>query len=254
MKNPYRIHLNSYFETIIDFKHTANRLNSVLLKDVEIFTDEKAIFFSGSALVISDWSGSTDKGWEKNFHTGILKSTMKEQYASEINSVLSREFGMMFAQCFEALERFLKNIAREKGKVDQVFRNLMLHADYSSQGRLKGGVAIFNLIKIAGGFRFKEYSQKNNHNFKFKEVFTVFAEIRHVITHSQANLRVDKIPATHYYKNLFEHMLPLNNLTGDKITLLFDYKTIDRLLIYLAEFGYQIFKILSEEENYEWEI
>lgn len=254
MTNPFRNHLNLYFESITDFKHTANRLNKVLLKDVETYTADGARYFSGTALVISDWSGPTYRGWKKKFHTGILKSTIKEHYASEINSVLSREFGLAFAQGFEALERFLKNIVREKGKIDPAFKELMSDKKYSTGDSLKGGYAIFDLIKIAGGSRFKEYSSSNNHNFKFKEVFTIFSEARHSITHSMGQLNAGKIPSTKYYKLLFEQMFPLNKLTGDKVSLALDYNSLDRLLNYLAEFGFQIFKIFSEQENYDWKI
>lgn len=254
MTNPYRLHLNSFFETITDFKHTANRLNKVLLNDVKIYTAEGARYFSGTALVIGDWSGPTDNGWKLNFHTGIQKSTLKENYANEINSVLSREFGLAFAQCFEALERFLKKVAREKGKTDQAIQNLLSDKKYSNGDSLKGGDAIFDLIKKACGSRFNEYSRDNNHNFKFKEIFTSFAEVRHAVTHAQGELKVMKLSKSKYHKVLFEHLFPLNKLAGEVLPLAFDYKTLDRLLIYLAEFGYQIFKILSEEENYDWKI
>ena len=46
----------------------------------------------------------------------------------------------------------------------------------------------------------------------------------------------------------------INKLENEIIQLKFDYKSIDKLLIYLAEFGFQIFKILSEEDNYEWKL
>jgi hypothetical protein len=36
--------------------------------------------------------------------------------------------------------------------------------------------------------------------------------------------------------------------------LKFEYDMFYNLLIYLSEFGYQIFKILSEEDNYECKI
>ena len=63
-----------------------------------------------------------------------------------------------------------------------------------------------------------------------------------------------KLSKSKYYKVLFEHLFPLNKLAGEVVPLAFDYKSLDRLLIYLAEFGYQMFKILSEEENYDWKI
>lgn len=67
-------------------------------------------------------------------------------------------------------------------------------------------------------------------------------------------LKASKIPNDKYYHELFESLLPLNKLNGETILLKFDYKALDQLLIYLAEFGYQIFKILSEEDNHEWKI
>lgn len=254
MTNPYRIHLTNFFETITDFKHTADRLNKVLLKDVETYTAEGAKYFSGTALVIGDWTGPTDNGWKLNFHTGVRKSTFKENYANEIEKVLSREFGLAFAQCYEAFETLLKDFAYVKIASNKTFRNSLTNKKFYTRGNLRGGDTIFELIKKAGGSRFKRYSENNNNNFKFKEVFTVFTEVRHSLTHSQGKLKVSTIPNNKYYLELFEHLFPFNRLQGETVHLLFNYKALDRLLIYLAEFGYQIFKILSEEDQYDWKI
>jgi hypothetical protein len=280
MTNPYKPYLLSFFETITDFKHNSNRLNKVLLKDVERYTAEGAIYSSGTALIIGDWTGSTDNGWKLPFHTGIDKWTEKESYAKEIKNLLSRELGLSFAQCYEALETLLKDFANVKIISDETFRNSLSTEKYYSRNSLKGcndifdlikkvgatrfkeysrsslkgGNDIFDLIKKAGATRFKEYSKKNNNNFQFKEIFIIFSEVRHAITHSQGKLETSKIPKAKYYKELFEHLLPLNKLNAESISLKFEYKTLDHLLIYLAEFGFQIFKILSEEDNYEWNI
>jgi hypothetical protein len=254
MINPYKKNLDNFFETIIDFKHTSKRLNTVLLNDVKKYTTEGANYFSGTSLVIGDWSGPTDNGWKLNFHTGIQKSTFKENYSNEIEKVLSREFGLAYSQCFEAFETLLKDLISVKILSDEKFREgLPANKDYSREC-LRGGGDIFKLVKKAGGKRFKNYSNKNNNNFRFGETFKVFSEIRHAITHSQGILNSSKIPQGKYYQVLFEHLLPLNKLDEDTIQLKFDNKTLDRLLIYLSEFGYQIFKILSEEDNYEWKI
>ena len=254
MTNPYKKHLDNFFETVTDFKHTANRLNKVLLIDVEKYTKEGARYFSGTSLVIGDWSGPTDNGWKINFHTGIQKSTFKENYLNEIEKVLSREFGFAYAQCYEAFETLLKDFINLKILSDRNFRtSLPSNKDYSRE-RLRGGDDIFKLFKKAGGKRFKTYSNHNNNNFRFGETFKIFSEIRHAITHSQGVLDSSKIPKDKYYQGLFEHLLPLNKLDDDSIQLKFDYKTLDQILIYLSEFGYQVFKILSEEDNYEWKI
>ena len=64
--NPYEEPLTKYFETIIDFIHTYNRLNKILLKDAQKYSQEGSIYDATSALVISDWTGSTDNGWKIN--------------------------------------------------------------------------------------------------------------------------------------------------------------------------------------------
>lgn len=254
MTNPYKNSLEKFFETITDFKHTLNRINKVLLNDVEIYSNEKAKYFSGTALVIGDWTGSTDNGWKINFHTGIIKSTYKEDYASEINNVLSREFGLAFSQCYEALETLLKDFVSIKIQNDPKFISKLPPNKVYTREALRGGDELFKLIKKIGDKRFKKYSKNNNNNFKFSETFKIFSELRHSITHSKGNLNRNKIPNDKYYKDLFEFLLPLNKLENEIIQLKFDYKSIDKLLIYLAEFGFQIFKILSEEDNYEWKL
>lgn len=254
MINPYKTHLTKYFETIEDFKHTCIRLNKVLLKDVEKYSTEEANFISATSLIIGDWTGPNDNGWKINYHTGVNKITFKENYSYEINNILSREFGMAYAQCYEALETLLKDLIYLKIETDLTFKNsLPMGVDYSRH-RLKGGEDIFKLIKKAGKIRFQKYSKSNNPNFKFKEVFKVFSEIRHAIIHSRGVLKTSKIPNTEYYTRLFEHLLPLNNLDDETTVLKFDLKITNGILIYMAEFGYQIFKILSEEDNYECKI
>jgi hypothetical protein len=252
--NLYKKSLDTFFETIIDFKHASNRINRVLLNDVQKYTAEESKYFSGTSLIIGDWTGPTDNGWKITFHTGIQKSTLKENYATEIESVLSREFGLAFAQCYEAFETFLKDIVYIKILNDKVFKK-KLSADISySRENLKGGENIFKLIKKAGGNRFKKYSKQNNNNLRFSETFKIFSEIRHAVTHSKGILKTSKIPKEKYYELLFEHFLPLNKLENELINLNFNYKIYENLIINLAEFGYQIFKILSEEDNYEWKI
>ena len=131
MKNIYRKNLNIYFETITDFKHSANRLNKVLLNDVEKYRSEKSIYWSGTALVIGDWTGPTENGWELPFHTGTDKFTDKEGYPKEISEILSREFSLAYSQCYEALETFLKDCVDSKIKHDIKYRELIgFNEDY----------------------------------------------------------------------------------------------------------------------------
>lgn len=254
MTNPYKYHLTSFFETITEFKHTSNRLNNVLLKDVEKYTADGAHFFSATSLVIGDWTGPTDNGWKLPFHSGVHRLTEKENYSNEIENLLSREFGLTFAQSFEAFETLLKDFVDSKINTDTSFKESLSEDKDYSRSALRGGEEIFKLIKKAGGERFKKYSKQNNNNFRFTETFKVFLEVRHAITHSQGKIKTSKIPKDNYYEKLFEHMLPLNKLEGETVQLKFEFRTLDRLLIFISEFGFQIFKILSENDNYEWKI
>src|SRR5690606_6070058 len=132
MTNPYKIYLTKFFETITDFKHTYKRLNKVLLKDVEKYSAEGATYLSATSLIIGDWTGPTDNGWKLNYHTGVNKTTFKENYSNEIDKVLSREFGLAYAQCYEALETLLKEIIYIKINTKEVFKNnLHKNKDYS---------------------------------------------------------------------------------------------------------------------------
>ncbi len=254
MINPYQIHLAKFFETITDFKHTSSRLNKILLKDVENYSSQESLYFSGTSLIICDWTGPTENGCKINYQTGAHKSIYKEIYPIEIERLLSREFGFAFAQCFEALETLLKDIIFIKIHSDKTFRDSLPDGSNYSRQSLKGRYDIFKLIKKAGGTKFKNYSRTNNYNFRFTETFKIFSEVRHAITHSKAELKTAKIPNNDYYRMLFRILLSKNELIGEKILLTFEYKTLDKLLIYLAEFGFQIFKILSEEDKYDWKL
>lgn len=254
MKNPYKIHLNNFFEIITDFRHSSNRLNKVLLNDVKKYTSENSKYSSVTSLIIGDWTSQTDNGWKLSYHTGVNKITLKENYSSEINRVLSRQFGFAFSQCYEALETLLKDMVFIKINTDKAFKISLPKSKNYSRHHLRGGDDIFKLIKKAGGTKFQNYSKKNNSNFKFKEIYKILSEVRHALTHSKGVLKTSKIPKDDYYQRLFEHLFPLNKLNKETVQLKFDFKVLNQLLVYLAEFGFQIFKILSEEDNYEWKI
>ena len=252
MTNPYKVHLDSFFETIIEFRHSSNRLNKVLLKDVERYTAEGAQFFSGTSLAIGDWTGPTDNGWKLTFHTGVRKITRKENYAHDVDQLLSREFGLALSQCYEAMETLFKDLVHTKSLNDESFKTSLSLKKVYSREQLKGGDDLFKILKKAGGHKFSTYSNKNNNSFKFRELFKTYSEVRHAITHSRGCLMTSKIPNTTYYQGLFQHLFPNHTLSGEVILLDFDYPTLDRNLIYISEFGFQMFKILSEEDGFEW--
>ncbi|WP_158849005.1 hypothetical protein [Algibacter sp. L1A34] len=254
IENIYRKNLDNYFHTITDFKHSTNRLNKVLIKDIEKYKTEESIYSSLTSLVIEDWTLQRENNSKLRFHTGINKLTGKENYPDEITKILSREFSFVYSQCYEAFERFLKDCIDSKIINDIEFKKLVGFNENYSRKDLKGGENIYKLIKKAGGKRLVNYSKNNINDFKFKELLKIFSEIRHSVTHNKGYLDVSKIPNNQYYKNLFEFLFNKNKLEGNKILIQFDIVLLNKVLVYLAEFGFQIYKILSEEDKYQWKI
>jgi len=242
MKNPFKEHIIELFKRIIELRHHSNRINLVLKKDAEKYTKEGAQFYSGSSLIISDWTGPTDNGWEINFHTGISKFTEKEDYSNEIEKIISRECCLAFAQSFEALEKFLKDCAFEIMKKD---------GNDPIREKIYGGDQIYKYIRKSCGEEFLNFSKENNKNIHFKEFWTTISETRHAIVHSSCRLKNDKVSKSRDHFATFEYLFDYEKLGDDKLLIKLSYRQLDKILKHVAEFAYQIFKLISLRENLE---
>ena len=109
MANPYKEYLNKFFQSLLYYRHINDRINKVFKKEIEIYREDEAIIHFASALVISDWIGPTDNGWEINFATGIFAETEKDNYETEIERIFSRQLCLLYAQSFEAFEKYVKD-------------------------------------------------------------------------------------------------------------------------------------------------
>ena len=245
MSNPYKKHLIQLFQRIIELRHSSNRINLVLKRDVVKYTAEGARFFSGSSLIISDWTGETDNGWELNFHTGISIKTEKENYAREVDNLVSRECCLAFAQSFEALETFFKEC---------IYQNSLLHNIPVERKKISGGDNLFKLVKKACGENFLKFSKKNNKNVHFKQFWSTISESRHAIVHSSCKINMNQINKSPDHFATFKYLFDCVDL-DDKIFLIrLTYKQLDKVLKHVSEFAYQIYKLLSEKENLQYEI
>ena len=259
MTNQYKEYLDYFFSTLLEFRHSTNRLNKILKKDVEIYTEKGSHIRASSALVISDWSGPTDNGWELNFHTGIFKETTKENYESDINKIISRECCLMYAQSFEALEKYIKDCL-----FNQQLRNkelnsyiLSLQRDENfvlTRERMPGGDKLFKILKKAGGKTFQSYTKHNNRNIKFKEFWTVLSESRHSITHSSSRIKKNKLNKSEHHFAIFKFLFNSTEIDNEYLLIELDYKKLNKLIKNLSEFAFQILKILSTEDNIEWKV
>jgi hypothetical protein len=258
MENPYKVFLDSYFDKLLGFRHSTSRVNKVLTRDVEAYLPDGARFYSGSALVISDWTGPTDNGWEINFHTGIFKETLKEFYPIEIKKIISRECCLMFAQSFEALESFLKDLVFYKVSSSAEFEQFVLiktkkNGQTLTRDKMPSGDNLFDCIKKLGGDTYKTSSIQNNLNFRFKELWTILSITRHAITHSQSVVKKSEIECSDYHFAVFEKLFDFEN-KDDKLEIQLDFKKFERLIKKLSEFGFQVFKFASIEDNFEWRV
>lgn len=236
MTNPYRKHLDTYFETLNSFKHSTQRLKTVLLKDAEKYKTDGSDIKIGTTLFIEDWSS---KIHNVPFPTGASKLTTKEQYTDEVNGMLTREYGYVFAQCFEALERFMKNCMRIKSPdlID-----------------MYGGEDLFERVKRAAKDSFCEYKRNYPKRITLKVQFGIFGEVRNAFVHSHGMLDVEEFRSSRDKMLLLKSMFPNSNFSNKEVLLQFDYYSFSWSLNYVAEFGFQLYKLLSKEDKYDWQI
>lgn len=241
MINPYKNYLYSFFNKSNYYFHISYRLENLLNKEFDDIIVENGVFFSSNALIISDWTGATEDGWELPFHTKVFTTTDKENYNIEMNKMKSRENLMNFAQTFEVFQSFLKDCITKKNS------NI-------SRNKLKFNDKIFQKITEEGGLTFSNYSVKNNKNYKFEVLFNICVELRHSITHSNGIVEKNKIIKDEYSEQLFKNMIPEAKFEKDKIILEMSFISFKKNMKTINEFAFQLYKILSIESNLDYRL
>lgn len=260
MSNSYKKSLDEFFKKLLYYRHISGRINQVFQKEIKEYSSDKAIIQFASALIISDWTGPTDNGWEKNFHSGITTKTTKENYKTEIEKIHSRQLCLLYAQSFESFERFLKDclfdrLGRDENIRDYVVTLIPKNQDsFISRTKMPGGDNLFKALKKAGGESFKDFTIKNNLNIKFKELWTILSEVRHAITHNESMIELSLINKSKYHFEIFNYLFNSKNISNELLLIELDYKKFEKLIKRLSEFAFQIFKLLNIEENMEWSI
>lgn len=258
MTNPYKTYLDEFFAALLDYRHATNRLNKVLENDVLAYASEGAQLHLGSALVISDWTGPTDNGWVVNFHTGIFKETVKKNYALEVNKIISRECCLMYAQSFEALEKYIKDCLFNKADRTEEFRKYIISLNKPgyqlTRETMPSGDNLFGSFKKAGGQAYTKASGENNPNIRFKELWKVLSEVRHAITHSRSIISASKINCSSHHSDIFNFLFNSSVIDNELLLVELDYHKFESLIKKLSEFAFQVLKILSTEEGIEWTV
>lgn len=241
MENFYKKYLYDFFNKSNYYFHISYRLENILNKEFKIINSEKGNFYSSNALVISDWTGETENGWELPFHTNVFAITDKENYEVEMDKMKSRENLINFAQSFEVFQGFLKDCLTQKNEK-------ILRSD------LKFNDKILQRLTEEGGVTFNNSSNKNNNNYNFKVLFNICVELRHSITHSNGIIEKNKIIKDKYSEKLFNHIMPEAKIEKSKIILYMPFISFRRNMKILNEFAFQLYKILSIESGLDYKL
>lgn len=257
MTNTYKKYLDQFLEKLLYYRHISGRINTVFNNDIQVYTSEEAKINFASALIISDWTGPTDNGWEINFPAGVTMETTKSNYESEIERIFSRQLCLLYAQSFESFERYLKDcifdrLGRDDAIKEYVIKLLPKNIRSSiTRERMPGGDNLFKVLKKAGGGSLKDFSTENNLNIKFKELWTILSEVRHSVTHNESLIDIGIVNKSNHHTEIFNFLFNSKPETDDRLAIELDHKKFERLIKRFSEFAYQVFKILSIEEKLE---
>jgi hypothetical protein len=95
-------------------------------------------------------------------------------------------------------------------------------------------------------------SQTNNYNLSFSEFWCVLSIVRHAITHSQSIIRKALVFKSLTHKLIFNHFFIYHECDQNNIEIRLNYDKLEKLIKSIAEFSFQIFKILSIQKDYDW--
>ena len=240
MENPYRKYLVEFFESTNYYYHVSYRIENLLKNESKILLKGKSEFYTSNAVVISDWTGPTEDGWELPFHTNVFTTTNKDNYLQEMEKMKSRENLLNFAQGFEVFQKFAKDCIIKK--------NYAINRD-----DLKYNNLILRKLKDEGGDTFERFSLQNNNNFKLEKLYEMYVELRHSITHSNSIVEKNKIIKDHYTEKLFKIIMPEAEIKKDHIILKMNFKVFRANMKIINEFAFQIYKIFSIEEGFKYD-
>jgi hypothetical protein len=75
--NEYKIFLDNYFSTLLEFIHNCRRINKVIFLDIEKYKQAGSLYDCNSTLILNDWTSKTDNGYF-TFHSGLFKTLPKK--------------------------------------------------------------------------------------------------------------------------------------------------------------------------------
>lgn len=267
MINPLQQELDIFLENISlsnsMFYQTSTHLKNQKQSLLERFKEhEPNTFLMGTALVIGDLTGPSDNGFKISYHTGKRDTIKVKDISESIEALISREGMRSVATCYEILESFLFDITasylynnpKESYKAKKIANHqcstLEDYKDRVRQYRGKNNADILKLIKQLSE-RFDDSEQPRRYNIS--QWYQVVSHVRHAVVHSSFKINKKRAEFTEYQKELFEHYFTFEE-DNQWYKLKMTKRESEKQIILVAEYGFHIFKCLSIEKGYNWQV
>ncbi|MFD3000418.1 hypothetical protein ACFS7Z_08615 [Pontibacter toksunensis] len=267
MANPLKAELDIFLHNIsltnLMFYQTSTHLKNQkesLLKQFEGHEPEKGIM--GTSLVIGDLTGPTDKGFKIYYHTGKVDKVKVKDIEESVEKLISREGMRSTANCYEILESFLFDITasylynnpEEQSKAAKIAsQECSSLEEYKEKVRKYRGQNNAEIIKLLRHLSVKLNESEKPRRHNISEWYQVISHVRHAVVHSLFKMNKNRARFTDFQKELFEHYFTFDE-DSHSYNLRMTKKESERQIILVAEYGFHIFKCLSLEKQYDWQV
>jgi hypothetical protein len=221
----------------------------------------------GTSLIITDLSGPTDDGWLYQYPTGNF-DVKGEDYLQMLDEFTSREAERVVAQGYEAFETYLFDVTArfcdaksEQSLVDHFKGNLPKASERDLEAwkkavrgvyRRKANSELIDLLRDLGHGLDEAEMHTNNRGLDIVRWYQITREVRHAVTHSEGVISSEVIEGLdHKEIDVLRDNYP-GAMTDEGYALQLDVDSAQEALRTFAEYGYAIFKALSEERSYDW--
>jgi hypothetical protein len=275
-RNPYRTALKALWGKL-------NHINGILfliVNQIERYEEQQQRLwkqknikfprFAGYSLPMTDLTGPTDSGWLYHYPTGVF-SVKGHEFAKMKEDVIRRISCYSVAQGYEAFETFLKDtvagylcVHPSKAKCRDV-REFEERCGKTDRSKVTYWMELVRFAKGTYGgqdnrklFRFlqdvvpvlKVAEKDNTRRMDLTKWYKAASVARHAITHSRLEIAEGSWNCLHKSdKTYFPCMTE-----GRRRFLVLKGKHAENCLRLFAEYGFLIFKCLSQSEGYEWNI
>lgn len=273
MKNYLTDSILRVFERLEYYKgyvfHLENDIKKYTQSLIDKLDNNKTNFLKGSRLVISDFTGESDNGWEINFPlptSGYFVTS--DNYLEKNNQLIQFISSTLVAQSYEAIETFFKEILisyfennnqiafETIGKANCILNKN--NVDWNNTVRkLNQGTNNKGLLKIIRilSTEFCKAERTNLKNIDLEKWFDMVSIIRHSIIHSESILKNNEFnKIDKYERKILEKFFEVENQNGGNKRIIISGKHASNVIEFMSEYAFQVFKGLSISADLDWRI